>query len=342
MMGGEVRVESRVGEGSTFSFTMRLPLDLHPAPAGVPKAQVDGVRCIVVDDVPVNRRIVRELTNSWRMRPDEADSADVALRMMREAAAAGDPYDFALLDLRMPDVDGEELGRRIRADETLKHTLMVLLTSATERGLVSRFTAAGFHGVLVKPFRASDLHDALATVWAERGCDGPSRLVTRHTLVEARAASAPEPAPVGDDAAPMPRAGLRVLIAEDNPVNQKVAVKMLKKLDCSVDVAANGAEAVDMATKFPYDAVFMDCQMPEMDGYEATRAITQALRAERRPRIIAMTANAMEGDREKCLAAGMDDYVPKPIKPDAIRAALLKVPTGLSRRQTGQMTTAQS
>jgi two-component system, sensor histidine kinase and response regulator len=324
MMGGTVSVESRLGEGSTFAFTMQLPLDLEPPPAGVPRAQIDGVRCLVVDDIAVNRRIARELTHSWGMRPETADCAAAALRALRDAVAEGDPFRVALLDLRMPEVDGEELGRRIKSDPALAGTMLVLLTSAAERGQAARFGGVGFHGVLVKPFRASDLHDLLATVWSHR--DGPddAPIVTRHTLVEARAAergAASRP----DAADGAPRAGLRVLIAEDNPVNQKVATKMLHKLGCSVDVAANGVEAVDMATRFPYDAVFMDCHMPEMDGYEATRAITAALAAERRPRIVAMTANALEGDREKCLASGMDDYIPKPIKPETVRAALARV-----------------
>ena len=321
MMGGEVSVESRAGEGSTFAFTMRLPLDPEPAPVGVPRAQIDGVRCIIVDDVPINRRIVEELTASWGMRPTAAESAANAMQLMREAADAGDPFEVGLLDLRMPDVDGEELARAIRADARLSGTLLVLLTSASERGLAARFTEAGFHGFLAKPFRASDLHDLLATIWSQRATSLPNQLVTRHSIADARASEIVTPA-AATSAAALPRSGLRVLVAEDNPVNQKVAVRMLQKLACSVDVAANGVEAVDMATRFPYDVVFMDCHMPEMDGYAATRAIREALRAERRPTIIAMTANAMAGDRETCLAAGMDDYVTKPVRIDAVRAAL--------------------
>jgi len=321
MMGGEIAVESKLGEGSTFSFTMRLPIDVAPPMVGIPEAQIDGVRCIVVDDVAVNRRIARELTQSWGMRPDDAASAEEALAKMRDAVAAGDPYEIGLLDLNMPDVDGAELGRRVRAEPALATMLLVMLTSATERGLASTFKDAGFAAVLVKPFKASDLHDVLATIWSERGLARSARIVTRQTVAEARAALRDTAA---DAAIDMPlRAGLRVLVAEDNPVNQKVAVKMLQKLGCTVDVVANGAEAVDMAARLPYDALFMDCHMPEMDGYEATRAI-RAASSGRRHAIIAMTANAMEGDREKCLAAGMDDYVAKPIKLEHVRSALAK------------------
>ncbi len=331
MTGGEISVESRVGVGSTFTFTMRLPIDLAPPPRGVPAAHVDGVRCLVVDDLAVNRRIVRELTHSWGMRPDEAESADEALRRMRAAAAQGDPYEVALLDLRMPDVDGAQLGRLVRADAALADTLLVMLTSSTERGLAE--SLSDFRAVLVKPFKASDLHDVLATVWAERGAARPERLVTRRTLAEARAAARADETPRAEDETPL-RSGMRVLVAEDNPVNQKVAVKMLQKLGCAVDVVANGAEAVEMTARVPYDAVFMDCHMPEMDGYEATRAIRASSTRPRVP-VVAMTANAMEGDREKCLAAGMDEYVPKPIKVDAVRRALAGVcsirrPTGVA------------
>ena len=323
LMGGTVAVQSVVGVGSTFSFTLPLETDKEPPRAGVPRVPLDGVRCLVVDDVAVNRRIARELTQAWGMRPDEADSAVSALDKMRCAAAAKDPYEVALLDLRMPDTDGEELARRIRSDPAICGTLLVLLTSSADRESSSRLSQTGFQGVLFKPYRASDLHDLLATVWSERDESRRDRLVTRHTLLEARAAERKtDPgSPLGGLEAG-PRRGIRVLVAEDNPVNQKVAIKTLQKLGCSVDVAGNGIEAVEMATKFPYEVVFMDCHMPEMDGYEATRRIVAAMPRSRRPRIVAMTANAMEGDREKCIEAGMDDYVPKPIKPEAVRAAL--------------------
>jgi signal transduction histidine kinase/CheY-like chemotaxis protein len=322
LMGGEIGVESRVGEGSTFWFTMRLPRDPNPAPEASPMANLEGVRCLVVDDVEVNRRVAHELTHGWGLRADDAiDGAD-ALRKLHQAVADGDPYGVVLLDLRMPGMDGEETARLIRAEPLLADAVLVLLASALERPRSGAFAGGCFDGVLVKPYRASDLRDLLATVWARRGRDDGAGAVTREIVLEARAATR-RAADVPTETASAPRVGVRALLAEDNPVNQKVAVKMLRKLGCSVDVAASGVEAVDMATKFPYDVIFMDCHMPEMDGYAATAEIRRLEAVTgRRPTIVAMTANAMQGDREKCLAAGMDDYVAKPIKADAIRDAL--------------------
>jgi signal transduction histidine kinase/DNA-binding response OmpR family regulator len=330
LMGGEIAVSSREGEGSTFTATIRLPLDAVGPTAALPRSPLPGLRALVVDDLEVNRRVITEQLHGFGLRTESACDGAEGLAKLREAAAAGDPFRIALIDHMMPVVDGEAMGRAARADESLAPLAMVLYTSSGRRGEAARFMLAGFDGYLVKPLRPSTLQDALATVVATREQGGSAPLVTRHLLAEQAArelgaASGTGPSGGAAEAAPgaAPAVRWRVLVAEDNAINQKVAMRMLANLGCRVDVAANGREALEMWRRLPYHVVFMDCQMPEMDGYEATREIRRRESETRgHTPIVALTANAMQGDRERCLESGMDDFISKPVHLARLREAL--------------------
>jgi CheY-like chemotaxis protein/HPt (histidine-containing phosphotransfer) domain-containing protein len=232
-----------------------------------------------------------------------AASGPAALEMLHAARAGDAPYDVVLLDMDMPGMDGLDVARAIRSQAALSSLRLLLLTSSGVRGTADEARAAGIAAYLTKPVRQSQLFDAIAAVMADATDREP--LVTEETIAESRARSRP-----------------RVLVAEDNAVNQKVAVAMLARIGFEADVVANGAEAVEAVARRAYGAVLMDCQMPEMDGYAATGAIRAREAGGVRLPIIAMTAGAMEGDRERCLAAGMDDYLAKPVALDALDSAL--------------------
>ena len=314
IMGGDISIESAANIGSTFTVTLRLPLDLEAPTEAIPRLPLDGVRGLVVDDNAVNRRVLVEQLTSFGMRVEAAESARQALEMMHAAAGTGDPYRLALLDHLMPEMDGQELGARIRAEEAFRDVAMVLFTSSGRRGEAGRFAEVGFDGYLVKPLKPSILEDALAAALGAHGSGVNAGIITRHMLAEEHHHTAHLPVSKTGPA--------RVLVAEDNPVNVKVATRMLAKQGCRVDVAANGLEAVELFGQLPYDIVFMDCQMPEMDGFEATAEIRRLEGDGARVPIVALTANAMAGDRERCLAAGMDDFISKPVKESDLARAL--------------------
>jgi signal transduction histidine kinase/CheY-like chemotaxis protein len=313
LMGGEIGMRGREGGGSTFWF--RLPLRVAPkSTLMLPPTFAASGRVLVVDDLEINRRVLSRQLTSWRVEHDCVNGAAAALTALRGAAMAGNPYRLALIDHMMPDVDGVMLGREIASDRELEHTAMVMLSSAGQTNS-KRFHEAGFFAVMVKPVvRARQLLNVLQSAMnaAPRtfGEDAPHEAtgaIAAHSTAEHFL----------DTTKFTPR---RVLLAEDNVVNAKLAVRMLERLGCRVDVASNGHEALKMVQSIPFDIVFMDCQMPEMDGFEATRAIRQwegASRVEQSPAtrlpIVALTANAMQGDRERCLSAGMDDYITKPL-----------------------------
>ena len=316
LMGGEIGVESKPGKGSSFWFTLRLPRSEEPQAQPIPPSGFEGMRVLIIDDLEVNRTVLSEQLARWNLRSDAVGSADEAIQMLEEAAATSDPYEIAIVDFQMPGMNGEDLGKRIKSDPRIQQTRLVLMTSSGNKGDGNRFKRAGFAGYLVKPARPDTLRDVLAVVAGNpTAC---SNLVTRHSVAELRA--------IEEDSEPSTPSGVpcRVLLAEDNIVNQKVAKKMLEKMGCTVDVAANGQEALDMWSQLPYDIVFMDCQMPELDGYGATEAIRRQETNGRHTPIVAMTANAMEGDRERCLASGMDDYISKPVAADVLASVLTR------------------
>jgi PAS domain S-box-containing protein len=328
LMGGTIGVTSVEGKGSTFWFTLSLPVDTSPVPAQLPPVTLGGLRGLVVDDVDINVRLLMEWMRNWGMRVDSAPDAERALTMLREAKQRGDPYRIAIIDYLMPRMDGEMLGRAVRADATIADTLLVIATSAAQRGDADRFQAAEFDAYLTKPFRSSVVAAACEAVLS-RGPRAPGPIITRHTLIERSSRLAPGADPVSRSADGAP--SIRVLLAEDNPVNQMVAVRMLERFNCRIDIANDGVEAVRMAEEFGYDVIFMDVQMPNLDGLEATRRI-RAAGAGRNAYIVAMTANAMQGDRELCIDAGMDDYVAKPVTPESLRQALEKRSTRRGRQ----------
>jgi signal transduction histidine kinase/CheY-like chemotaxis protein len=314
LMGGTIGVDSQPDEGSTFWF--RLPLKLDPEQPGEPVAIDDlrNLRALIVDDNEVNRRVLDEQTNSWGMRGDCCGTPEEALQALRAAQEGGAPYHFALLDYQMPGMDGIALARAIKADPAIRGVRIVMLTSAGQLGM-SRSEGPGIEACLRKPVRQSQLLNTLTAVWSKKRNgqpDAPAQPANRTADLKAALASWAGGTPI------------RVLVAEDNPVNQKVAVAILGRLGLRADLASNGREAVDMVQALPYDLVLMDCQMPEMDGYEATVEIRRREGANQHIAIVAMTAEAMAGSRERCLAAGMDDHIAKPVNAKELFDALLK------------------
>jgi CheY-like chemotaxis protein len=318
-MHGEIGVESAEGRGSTFWFTLPLPVDSGSQPEMPQADSLRGIRVLIVDDNEVNRRIVLERVAGWGMLGDDCSSGREALAALEKAASEGRPYDMAIIDFQMPEMDGELLGRKIKEDPALKRTALVMLTSVGRQGDARRLTESGFAGYLLKPVRYTQLYGVLVTVWgAIQNCERTGELITRHTVAEAGYWDTKPISASREEG----QAAARVLVAEDNVVNQRLAKAIIERLGWRVDLACNGREAVDMLGSRSYDVVFMDCQMPELDGYEAAREIRKQYPGRERVPIIAMTAHAMPGDREKCFNAGMDDYVAKPIRPRVIKEIL--------------------
>jgi signal transduction histidine kinase/DNA-binding response OmpR family regulator len=321
LMGGGITVTSRLGEGSKFCFTLPLPLDDSAPLKCHSRADLRGARVLVVDDLAINLRVVSEQLASSHVEHVCVSSGEVALSTLRAAQENGQPFHIAILDHLMPDMDGEQLGRSIKADPQLRKVSLVMLTSSGQKSDRARFAAAGFSAYLVKPARSAHLMGALSALWGAV-MDGTrlTEMITRHNLAEPTTAISQR---LESEWEVLPSS--RILVAEDNLVNQKLARRLLEKAGCRVDMASNGIEAVEMWEKFPYDAVFMDCHMPEMNGLDATAEIRRRERSSgstRRIPIVALTANTMEGDQEKCLDAGMDDFIPKPIPVPLLRRAL--------------------
>lgn len=304
-MEGEIGLDSSPGRGSTFWFRLPLPV-APPSTDPVPAAGfLNGLRVLVVDDNATNRLVLESQLRGWRLRPEAVPDAASALVRAREAEAAGEPFDMAVLDFCMPDTDGLELARSIKADAGLAHIELIMLTSTMQVN-AAEISQAGVREWLMKPVRSSEFYNRLV------------RLMSMHEPWVP--ASVPAQVSVLQDGPPRGR----VLVVEDNEVNQLVARATVSRLGYAVDVVSNGAEALSATAGFRYAAVLMDCHMPVMDGFEATRRIRQRDGGHARLPIIAMTAGALDGDRERCLAAGMDDYLAKPVDAAALQATLLR------------------
>jgi CheY-like chemotaxis protein/anti-sigma regulatory factor (Ser/Thr protein kinase) len=304
LMGGEIGARPHAEGGSVFWFWIPFSGAADGELAEPTAVDVNGLRLLVVDDNATNRTILTRQATAWGMASDSAESGEEALEMLRTAAEVGRPYDVAVLDLMMPGMDGIELAGHISSDPALRSLRLVMLASGITRRRDAE--AGGIGAYLTKPARQSLLYNAVANAAAARERPEPR---------------APEPqvtvAREGRSAGP-------ILVAEDNVVNQAVAEGMLARRGYPVDIANNGREAVDAVFAGRYAAVLMDCQMPEMDGYEATAEIRRREGQGRHIPIIAMTAHSMKGDRERCLAAGMDDYLPKPLGADDLDATLAR------------------
>jgi PAS domain S-box-containing protein len=303
MMGGEIGVESALGEGAAFWFT----LDLDNAEVYSPPCQTADLhqqKVLVVDDNATNRQLLDEVLNAWQVEHKLVASGPAALQVLNDAAGEDRPYNIALLDMQMPGMDGARLGALIRDDAQLADTRLMLLTSQGQHGEAKKMHDAGFAGYISKPINQSELYNALLQMSGITF--GDEQLINRNTAREVQQFDA------------------RVLVVEDNVTNQEVAQGMLEKFGIGIDLATNGEEAIHALEQFPYDLVFMDCQMPVMDGYEATRRIRDPQSPVKNPAIpvIAMTANAMQGDRDHCLAVGMDDHVAKPAEPRKLHQML--------------------
>ena len=316
MMGGQIGVESEVGSGSTFWFTATLE-KRQPTRTAPHESAFDprGLRALVVDDNSTNREILQTQLQSWSLKPETADNARTAIEMLRRAAGQGQPYRFAILDMHMPDVDGAELAQQIKADPAISRTLLISLSSICDTMQSGAMNRMGFAAWLSKPALPSQLYNAIVDSLAA-------------TMPDLAPAAEPASQQLADGTGGTPDlSGVRVLLAEDNEINRIVAGELLAQAGCLCKVAENGREALEMALSGDHEVILMDCQMPEMDGFEATRQIRAAEAAAggsgRRP-IIALTANAIKGDRELCLAAGMDDYVTKPIDPQELFKALAR------------------
>jgi PAS domain S-box-containing protein len=307
MMAGRIWLESQVGQGTQFHFTVKLATSEKPVQPGAiaPPELLREVKVLVVDDNRTNRRILEGMLKRWEMQPTCVEGGPQALAELCAAAESGRPYTLILCDLLMPGMDGFELVERIREKPELRALIIMMLTSAGHSGDAARCAQLGVSAYLLKPIRQSELREAIARVLGSPEPTGPIPLVTRYSLRDMRE----------------PTAVLRILLAEDNVVNQRLAVRMLEKRGHRVVVASNGREALEALEKDAFDLVLMDVQMPEMDGFEATAALRRKEQAQgngHRLPVIALTAHAMKGDRERCLEAGMDGYLSKPIRPQEL------------------------
>jgi two-component system, sensor histidine kinase and response regulator len=316
IMEGQIGVQSEPGSGSTFWFTAKLEKQLGLARPRE-NNKLRDLRVLVVDDNATHRRILRHQLLSWKMQPDCAVGGEEALKMMREATSAGKPYGLALLDFEMPEMDGLTLARTIKSDPALSATRLVMLTSSGQLLSPTELQEFDIDSCVIKPVKQSRLFDRMSDVMnrAAAQTSSPKTGVSNSDTISLEIPPALEK--------------MRILLADDNTVNQKVALAQLRKLGYPSQAVANGLEVVKALEQVSYDVILMDCQMPELDGYEATQTIRKREQSSdpccswKSPiYIIALTANALQGEREKCLAVGMDDYISKPVRVPELQAAL--------------------
>jgi two-component system, sensor histidine kinase and response regulator len=318
LMEGQIGVESEPGKGSTFWCIVELQKQAGDATSPeYRRRDLSGLRVLAIDDNATNRGILQLQLGAWQMQAASAASGREALEGLRTAAAAGQSYHLAILDMQMPEMDGLSLAHAIKADPALSDTRLIMLSSVGQVFSSAELKAASIEAYLVKPVKQSRLFDCLASAMSDT--------VVADSI---RKPGAARPASLGSKPG-LPLAKARILLAEDDSINQQVALRHLRKLGYQADLVASGWEVLEALKLVPYDLILMDCQMPEMDGYEATRAIRKQERSLEHPcpwispvYIIALTAHAMQGDREKCLASGMDDYLTKPMRVAELHAAL--------------------
>ncbi len=322
LLGGTIAIASEVSKGSTLEVA--IPFEKQSNRADEAFCIIDGLvglRLLMVSDSAINREVIRYLVSSWGVRVEEAESAIAALNALQTAVLKDQPYDIAILDLQMPDQNGEVLAQKIRANPDLSKTALVLMTSPNQRKGEDQLKALGLSAALVKPIKQSRLLDCFMEVLSQSNRNvSPKRLEADVDGSSFVISESPQ------------KHKLKILLAEDNLVNQKVALNLLKKLGYEADVAANGQEVLNLLTQIPYDLILMDCQMPILDGYETTQAIRKSKSAMQDPIIIALTANALKEDRDRCLAVGMNDYLSKPVRREELATKLAhwsqKLPNG--------------
>ncbi|MEH2118224.1 response regulator [Nostoc sp.] len=326
LMGGEIGVESQLGKGSKFWFEVTLAKQLYPISSeGSGFANANGERelllnrrLLVVDDNATNRKIIHHQATRWGMLVDQAASATTALQAIQEAAKQKNLYDIAVVDMQMPEIDGMTLGEQIKANSAIAGLPLIMLTSTNQRDEIQRALKIGFAAYLVKPVKPSRLLDTIMTILGTQMEQEESEVRSQELKLKNHENNSNYHSPGSPK--------LRILLAEDNLVNQKVALKQLQSLGYSADVAGNGKEVLQLLKNIPYDLILMDCQMPVLDGFETTKEIHRwqesSFASSRRPVVVAMTANAMKEDQQMCLDAGMDDYLSKPVTKQKLAAAL--------------------
>jgi CheY-like chemotaxis protein len=327
-MGGEIGIDSAPGAGSTFWFTIPVKATEAAGRSAAPE-EIAGRRVLIVDDLEMNRRVLASQLTGWGAECTCTDGGRQALTVLEQSFAEGRRFDVALIDHLMPDVDGAELGEMLHADPRFGGLRLILLTTSEQIGNARELLDRGFSAYLTKPVvRSRLLRDAMCRALAPAATPAPKAPATPDAAVTPKDAAAPNAAatPSTRAAAGVPASPhlTRVLVAEDNSVNQMVAVRLLERLGCRVDVAGNGAEAVQMAARLPYDLVFMDCHMPDMDGFDATVEIRrrESDTGVAPMPIVALTASVLQVDRDRCVSAGMNDIIGKPVQPAELAQVL--------------------